>query len=248
MLSTQEQQRYARHLLLASIGESGQLKLKNATVMIIGLGGLGNPASMYLAAAGIGKLVLADGDNIEISNLQRQVMFKTDEQGENKAEVAAQHLQENNPEVDIEVIDEMIDEETLDYYLSDIDLVLDCTDNLATRLLINRLCWQHKTPLVVGAAIRAEGQLLVVNSEVEDAACYQCLLDENTQEPELNCATAGVMGPVLGIIGSAQALEAIKLITGKPIEHSKLRVFDGLSFQWQGFKLPKRTCCTVCNQ
>jgi sulfur carrier protein ThiS adenylyltransferase len=247
MLSPQEQLRYSRHLLLNNVGEQGQLKLKNASVLIVGLGGLGNPVSLYLAAAGVGKLFLADGDKLDITNLQRQVMFTTEQVGENKAELAAAHLTALNPEIDIEVFDEMLDSEQLSYYLDEVDLVVDCTDNLATRKMINKACWQQQTPLVTGAAIRSEGQLMVVDPRQQDSACYQCLLGEDAQEQQLNCQTAGVLGPVLGIIGSMQALEAIKLILGKEVVTNKLKLFDAMSLSWQEFKLPKRADCSVCN-
>jgi sulfur carrier protein ThiS adenylyltransferase len=247
MLSDQEQLRYSRHLLLNSVGEQGQVKLKNASVLIIGLGGLGSPVSLYLAAAGVGKLFLADGDKLDITNLQRQVLYTSADVDENKAELAERRLSELNPEIDIEAIDEMLDQEDLDYYLEQVDLVIDCTDNLTTRKMINQACWQAKKPLVIGAAIRTEGQLIVVDPRQQNCACYQCLLGENSNEQAMNCQTAGVLGPVLGIIGSMQALEAVKLILGHPVTTNKIKLFDGLSASWQEFKINKQVSCSVCN-
>ncbi len=246
MLSANEQLRYSRQLLIKGFTETQQLALKNATVLIVGLGGLGNPAALYLAGAGIGRLILADGDNIDVSNLQRQIIFHTEQVGENKATIAGQHLQQLNPEIDIEVIDEMIDQEQLDYYLNEVDLVLDCSDNLATRYAINEACVSHKTPLITGAAIRFEGQLLVIDPRQETSACYQCFYPKTKGEPALNCETAGVMGPILGVIGSMQALEAIKLLTNKTTSINKIKMFDGLAGQWQEFNLIKRAEC-ICS-
>lgn len=248
MLSPQEQLRYSRQLLLNGFAEPQQLALKNATVLIVGVGGLGNPAALYLAGAGIGRLILADGDNIDVSNLQRQVIFQSEQVGNNKAEQAAQHLQKLNPEIDIEVIDEQLDAEQLDYYLQEVDLVLDCTDNLTTRYAINNACIEYQKPLISGAAIRFEGQLMVIDPRVEGSACYQCFYPKTKGEPSLNCSTAGVMGPVLGIIGSMQALEAIKVLTGKQTSHNKIRLFDGLAGSWQEFTYAKRAGCPCCDR
>lgn len=246
MLTSNEQLRYSRQLLLKGFSETEQLQLKNAKVLIVGLGGLGNPVAMYLAATGVGQLILADGDNIDVTNLQRQVMFHTEQVGENKAEIAFQHLTKLNPEIDIEVIDEMLDDEQLDYYASEMDLIIDCTDNLSTRYAINLACVNHKTPLISGAAIRFEGQLFVINPTADDYACYECFYPKDKGEPALNCSTAGVLGPVLGVIGSMQALEAIKLLTKKQTSANKIKLFDGLSGQWQEFKIGKRSNC-ICN-
>lgn len=246
MLTDQEQLRYSRHLLLDKIGTDGQLALKNASVLIVGVGGLGNPASMYLAASGVGRLFLADGDKIELSNLQRQVLFDQESVGENKAEIAAEKLANLNEDIDIEPIDEFLDEESLNYYVSQVDLVLDCTDNIKIRHSINRVCHAQKKPLIIGAAIRLEGQLLIVNNNDDTSPCYQCLYPEG-QDVALNCQTAGVLSPVLGIIGSSQALEAIKLLTGKKINYGKLHIFDGLSNQWRYFNLSKSEHCQLCS-
>jgi sulfur carrier protein ThiS adenylyltransferase len=230
------------------MGESAQIKLKNATVLIAGIGGLGNPAALYLAAAGVGKLILADGDNIELSNLQRQIIFTENDIDLNKAEQARTRLNELNSEIDIEVIDEMLDRSLLEYYLPEVDLVLDCTDNLTARYLLNQLCIEQQKPLIIGAAIRFEGQILVVNSQEPTSCCYQCLYPKSDEdlEVQLNCQTAGIVGPVLGIVGSMQALEAIKLLTGKPMKYNQLRLFDGLSGHWQNLNIAKQKNC-ICN-
>ncbi|TRX53824.1 HesA/MoeB/ThiF family protein [Thalassomonas sp. M1454] len=245
MLTSNEQLRYSRQLLLKGFSETEQLQLKQAKVLVVGLGGLGNPVAMYLAAAGVGQLILADGDSIDITNLQRQVMFHSAQVGKNKAEIAKEHLTNLNPEIDIEVIDEMLDFEQLDYYASEVDLIIDCTDNLSARYAINLACVNHKTPLISGAAIRFEGQLYIVDPRVDNYTCYECFYPKDKGEPALNCSTAGVLGPVLGVIGSMQALEAIKLLTNKPVSTNKIKIFDGLSGHWQEFNISKRTNC-IC--
>ena len=247
MLTSSEQLRYSRQLLLKGFEQENQIQLKNATVLIIGIGGLGNPASMYLAGAGIGRLILADGDKVDITNLQRQVMFNNSHVGQNKAETAQQYLTTLNPDIDIEAVDEMLDAETINYYVEEADIVLDCTDNLSTRYLINEACVQYKTPLVSGAAIRFEGQLFTVDPSQENYPCYQCFYPKDKGEPTMNCSTAGVLGPVLGIIGSMQALEAIKLLIGRDVTNNQIALFDGLANQWQYFAIKKRDGC-ICQK
>ncbi|WP_440874599.1 HesA/MoeB/ThiF family protein [Thalassotalea sp. PLHSN55] len=246
MLSQQEQLRYSRQTILSQIGESGQLKLRLAKVLIVGLGGLGNPVSMYLAAAGIGKLLLADGDKIELTNLQRQIMFNEQDIGSNKADCASEKLSQQNADVDIEVIDEMLDQELCDYYIPDVDVVIDCTDNIGTRYLLNQACLRHKVPLIVGAATGFDGQQMVIDPRDEHSACYQCLFPESEKAPANNCQTVGILGPVLAIIGGMQALQTIKLITGNQVKLSQLHLFDGLANQWQQFTIKKQKNCPAC--
>ncbi len=243
MLSNQEQLRYSRQLLLKDFSAEQQGQLKNATVLVIGIGGLGNPVALYLAAAGIGKLILADGDKVELSNLQRQIGFNEDMLEQNKADTMAQCLEKLNSDIDIEVIDEMLDEELLDYYSQQVDVIVDCTDNLATRFLINDACLKAKVPLISGAAIRLEGQLFCFDPNQKDSACYACFYPKNKEEPTLNCNTAGVLGPILGVVGSMQALETIKYLVGKPMLNNKVMLFDGMTASWQQFKIKKRTAC-----
>ena len=161
MLSPHEQLRYSRQIMLDKIGDEGQTQLKNASVLIVGIGGLGNPVATYLSAAGIGKLFLADGDKIEVSNLQRQVMFKEDDIGKNKADCLSELINLQNSDVDVEVVDEMLDEELAEYYLPLVDVVIDCTDNIQTRYLLNKVCLSYKTPLVIGAATGFDGQQMI---------------------------------------------------------------------------------------
>lgn len=246
MLTNNEQLRYSRQLLLKEFSDLDQMKLKNATVLIVGIGGLGNPVSLYLASAGVGRLILADGDKIELSNLQRQVSFTQAQIGDNKAETIAEHLQQLNEEIDIEVVDEMLNLEQLSYYSDEVDVIVDCTDNLASRLMINQACVTSKTPLISGAAIRMEGQIFCIDPRQPNYACYECFYPQRKIEPTLNCNTAGILGPVLGIIGSMQALETIKLLIEKPIPLNQIKLFDGLTSSWQQFNVKKRAGC-ICN-
>lgn len=248
MLTSNEQLRYSRQIMLKNIGESGQVSLRDAKVLIVGLGGLGNPVSMYLAAAGVGTLYLADGDTIEITNLQRQVLFNENDIGNNKADIAAEKLLQQNPEISVEVIDEMLDEELCQYYFSQVDLVIDCSDNITTRYLINQQCVNQKTPLIVGAATGFDGQQLVVDPRDPTSACYQCLFPASEKAPANNCQTIGIVGPVLAIIAGMQSLQAIKLLTGNKVQINQLSLFDGLHNQWQQFTLKKQKNCPVCGE
>jgi len=248
MLNDAELLRYSRHLLLEEVGETGQQALKKAKVLIIGLGGLGAPASLYLAAAGIGHLVLSDFDTIEISNLQRQITYQSSDVGESKAEVTKRKLQQINPDIKVRSINKAMPAEQLAMELSMVDLVLDCTDNMATRQLINQVCVQEKVPLMVGAAIRFEGQLMFFNHTEADAPCYHCLFP-SAEEQTLNCSNSGIIGPVVGTVGTLQALEVIKYFVGLPsgIKH-KLKLFDGKTLDWQTFSINKDPNCSVCGQ
>lgn len=246
MLSNQEQLKYSRQIILDKIGNQGQIALRNAKVLILGVGGLGNPASLYLAAAGVGTLYIADGDCIEVSNLPRQILFCEDNINENKADVAAEKLQQQFPDVTIEAIDEMFDEELCDYYLPQVDLVLDCSDNIQTRYLINQACVQHKVPLIVGAATGFDGQQLTIDPRDKTSACYHCLFPASEKAPTNNCQTIGIIGPVLAMIAGMQSLQAIKLLTGNKVQLNQLNLLDGLANQWQQFTMKKQKSCTVC--
>jgi len=248
VLTTQEQLRYSRQIMLKKIGIQGQLKLRKASVLIVGMGGLGNPVSMYLAAAGIGKLIIADGDSVDITNLQRQILFNEQDININKADRASEKLQQQNSDVDIEVIDEMIDHELCQFYLPQIDVVVDCTDNIATRYLLNSSCLEHKKPLIVGAATGFDGQQLVVDPRDELSACYHCLFPENKKAPANNCQSVGIIGPVLAIIAGMQALQTIKLIADIPIQVNQLNIFDGFNNQWQQMTLKKQPKCLACGE
>lgn len=250
MLTTQEQLKYSRQIMMDKIGEQGQLALRNAKVLIVGVGGLGNPVSLYLAAAGIGTLYLADGDTIELSNLPRQIQFSEQDINQNKADVAAEKLNAQFPDSHIEAIDDMLDQELCDYYFEQVDLVLDCSDNITTRYLINQACVAHKVPLVIGAATGFDGQQLVVDPRNENSACYHCLFPSSLKAPTNNCQTNGVLGPVLAIVSGMQALQAIKLLTGNGTQHhaqiNQFNLFDGLVNEWQQFKMKKNENCSVC--
>ncbi len=250
VLTTQEQLKYSRQIMMGKIGEQGQIALRNAKVLIVGVGGLGNPVSLYLAAAGVGTLYLADGDNIELSNLPRQIQFDEQDINQNKADVAAEKLSTQFPDSNIEAIDEMLDQELCDYYVPQVDLVLDCSDNIQTRYLINQACVTHTVPLVIGAATGFDGQQLLVDPRNKDSACYHCLFPTSLKAPTNNCQTLGILGPVLAIIGGMQALQAIKVLTADGSENNvqinKLNLYDGLANQWQQFNMKKQQNCNVC--
>lgn len=239
--------RYSRHILLPQIDVDGQQAILNARVLVIGLGGLGSPVALYLAASGVGNLVLVDDDLVELSNLQRQIAHQTTRCGINKASSAKQSSLALNSHVNIETIERRLDDDAMVAQIKLADVVVDCSDNLTTRLQVNRLCWQAKKPLVSGAAIAFEGQLMVVDSRQIDTPCYQCLYDE-TSDAQLNCAQSGVIAPLVGVIGSLQALETLKIITGLTdvSQLGKLHLYDALSSSWRAFKFPKKTNCPVC--
>ena len=250
MLTPQEQLKYSRQIMVNKIGTSGQEALQHSKVLVVGAGGLGNPVCLYLAAAGVGTLYIADGDVIEVSNLPRQILFNDADIKSNKADCVAKKLQHQFPDVNIEAIDEMLDKEQCDYYIPQVDVVLDCSDNMPTRYLINSACVEHKTPLVIGAATGYDGQQLVVDPRDASSACYQCLFPDSMKAPANNCQTIGILGPVLAIVAGVQSLEAIKLLTGAVDNHNakinQLSLFDGLSNSWQQFKFKKQKNCKVC--
>lgn len=231
--------------MLPDIDIEGQEKLLAARVLIVGLGGLGSPVAMYLAAAGVGHLLLADFDTVDLSNLQRQIIHSTESINTNKAQSAAKALRELNPDIQITTIEKLLDEETLKQWISQVDLVVDCTDNFQTRFAINRICVQTKIPLVSGAAIRLEGQVAVFDSRKANSPCYACLYEEN--DDDLSCAANGVLAPLVGVIGSLQAVEAIKLLVGFGTSLAgRLLLFDARHMQWREISLRKDSQCQVC--
>lgn len=245
MLSDTDFLRYSRQLLLEEVGLEGQQKLRQASVLIVGLGGLGAPAALYLAAAGVGRLLLADDDTLHISNLQRQILYRSDETGERKAQLAKQHLQALNPSVRLDIDTRRMDEAALDQALREVDLVLDCSDNMATRHAINAACVRHNRPLISASAVGFSGQLLVL-APPWPQGCYRCLWPDES-EPQRNCRTAGVLGPVVGVMGTLQALEAIKLLSGQgSMLTGKLRLFDGREQIWRTLNLQADAHCPVC--
>jgi molybdopterin/thiamine biosynthesis adenylyltransferase len=241
--------RYARHIQLAEIDIDGQAAFMAAHVLIIGAGGLGSPAAMYLAASGVGQLTLVDDDLVELSNLQRQIMHSTAALGTNKAASGARTLNQLNPEVTVNSVAQRADDALLNQLVSNADVVLDCTDNFATRHLINRACVRVKKPLVSGAAIRFEGQISVYDARNTSAPCYACLFPEGANFVNEPCASLGVFAPLVGVIGAMQASEALKIIGGfgQPLV-GKLLTFDARTMVWQTYALSQRPDCSVCGK
>lgn len=238
--------RYSRQIMLPDVDLEGQEKLLNARVLIVGLGGLGSPVAMYLAAAGVGKLILADFDEVDLSNLQRQIIHNNARIGHNKAQSAAQTLRALNPEIEINCVDTKLDASTLKELVASVDVVADCTDNFAIRFALNAACVAAKVPLVSGAAIRLEGQVAIFDS-ANNSPCYRCLYEEN--DDDLSCAANGVLAPLVGVVGSMQALETIKLIVGFGTNLAgRLLIFDARHSQWRELKLPRDPDCPVCGE
>ena len=241
--------RYSRQIMLPELDISGQEKLLAAKVLVIGMGGLGCPVALYLSASGVGELILADDDNVEISNLQRQIAHFQNSVGMNKAKSVNATLTKLNPNQLTTLIEYRMDYSELEERLPLIDLVLDCTDNLESRYLVNELCWKHGKPLISGAAIRWEGQISMFKSSIKDSPCYQCLYprESNISETNLNCSENGVVSPLVGIIGTTQAMEAIKVITGiGETLVGKVAYYDAKRNEWRKFSLPKSANCPVC--
>ncbi|MBH1932623.1 HesA/MoeB/ThiF family protein [Serratia rubidaea] len=245
MLSDHEFLRYSRQLLLEDIGPEGQEKLKGASVLIVGLGGLGSPAALYLAAAGVGTLLLADDDQLHLTNLQRQILYRSADVPQGKALLAQRHLQALNPQVESIALAQRLQGAELQQAVARADLVLDCSDNMATRHAVNAACVAAGKPLISGSAVGFSGQLLVITPPFRQG-CYACLYPDQA-EPQRNCRTAGVLGPVVGVIGTLQALEAIKMLAGMPSALSgKLRLFDGKQQSWHTLQLSKSHACPTC--
>lgn len=239
--------RYARHILLDELGIEGQERLLAARVLIVGAGGLGSPAALYLAAAGVGRITLVDDDRVELSNLQRQILHGMAGLGRPKAESGRDALQALNPDVRVQALVERLDESRLHELALAADVVLDCSDNFSTRHAINRACVAARKPLVSGAAIKFSGQISVYDLRDMDAPCYHCLFPEADDVEELRCATTGVLGPLVGMVGSVQAAEAIKVITGmgEPLVGRLLSV-DALRMQWHTIRFRRDPDCPVC--
>ncbi|MEH6577261.1 MAG: molybdopterin-synthase adenylyltransferase MoeB [Amphritea sp.] len=248
MLKDEQLLRYSRQIMLPEVDISGQETWLNASVLIIGVGGLGSPVAMYLAAAGVGKLVLVDDDRVELTNLQRQVVHTTASIGQSKVESAKASLQALNPDTEIVTIDRRLSDEELAEQVSEVDLVLDCTDNFSTRFAINEACVKYRKPLVSGAAIRLEGQVAVFDSRDDESPCYRCLYREGSDE-NLTCSESGVLAPLVGIIGSVQAMEALKVLAsvGTPLV-GKLLLLDGRYMEWRSLKLRRDPECPCCKQ
>ncbi|WP_437889424.1 thiazole biosynthesis adenylyltransferase ThiF [Phytobacter sp. V91] len=236
--------RYSRQILLEDIAIDGQQRLLDSQVLIVGLGGLGSPAALYLAGAGVGTLVLADDDEVHLSNLQRQILFTTDDIACSKSQVTRQRLARLNPDITLVALEQRLTGEALRQAVASADVVLDCTDNMATRQAINAACVSTDTPLITASAVGFGGQLMVLTPPWTHG-CYRCLWpDEN--EPERNCRTAGIVGPVVGVMGTLQALEAIKLLSGITTTSGELRLFDARSSHWRNLALHRASGCPVC--
>ncbi len=239
--------RYSRHILLDEIGITGQQRIVNARVLIIGAGGLGSPAALYLASAGVGRITLADGDTVDLTNLQRQILHTQDRLGQGKALSGQTALHGVNPDVQVQAINSHLAGEALAALVADADVVLDCCDNFATRHAVNRACVRYRTPLVSGAAIRFAGQLAVFDSRRDHTPCYNCLFPEGEDADQVRCAIMGVFAPLTGIIGAMQAAEALKLITGAgEVVTGRLWRLDGLSMDWRSVKFGQDPECGVC--
>jgi adenylyltransferase/sulfurtransferase len=238
--------RYSRQILLPRIGTEGQQALLDARVLIVGAGGLGSPAALYLAAAGVGQLVIADDDKVDLSNLQRQILHRHSDIGKPKVDSAKDTLSALNPDVEITALHTRLQGELLKTETARADLVVDASDNFDTRFAVNRACVETATPLVSGAAVRMEGQVSVFLPNDPDSPCYHCLYREG-EDPEQTCADNGVLSPIVGIIGSIQALEAIKVLLklGDTL-CGRLLVFDGLYNEWRSMKLRRDPACPVC--
>lgn len=236
--------RYSRQLLLEDIALEGQQKLMQSRVLVVGLGGLGSPAALWLAGAGVGTLVLADDDSVHISNLQRQILFTTDDIDTPKTNAAERRLEQLNPGVRLETLSQRLTGEALRVAVAGADLVLDCTDNMATRQAINAACVAQGTPLISASAVGFGGQMMVMTPPWQHG-CYRCLWPQEN-EPARNCRNAGVLGPVVGVMGTLQALEAIKLLCGMEVRSDCLHLFDARASQWRALARQRAASCPVC--
>lgn len=238
--------RYSRQILLPQVDIDGQQRLLDSSAVIFGLGGLGSPVAMYLAAAGVGRLVLVDFDVVELSNLQRQIIHSTADLKRPKVESARDRMASLNPLTTIETVNEKLDDTGLDKIIANADIVLDGTDNFDSRFAINSACFRQGKPLVSGAAIRFEGQVSVYHPGIDDKPCYECLY-KNVGDAAQTCADTGVIAPLLGIIGSVQALEALKVLMGIGDDLTgRLLLLDGLSMEWQEMRFKRDPRCATC--
>lgn len=237
--------RYSRQVVLREVGVHGQQLLRDSSALVIGLGGLGSVASLYLAGAGLGRLLVADRDRVEPANLQRQVLYRADDVGRPKSEAARAQLAALNPEVEVEAFEGRLEPARLAAMVGAADVVLDCTDNFPTRFAINAACVRARKPLVTGAAIRFEGQLAAFDTRRADGACYACVFPD-AGEPAEACEEAGILGPVVGTIGSLQALVALKLLLGQAQDVNRLRIWNALDMSWRTVTIARDPACKVC--
>lgn len=241
--------RYSRHILLDEIGVEGQQRLLDATALVVGAGGLGSPAALYLASAGIGRIVLADGDTVDLTNLQRQILHRDDRVGQSKAISGRRSLLDMNPGIEVVALNTRLEGAALQDAVAKASVVLDCCDNFATRHAVNRACVQARVPLVSGAAIRFDGQLAVFDARSATSPCYHCLFSEEGETEAVQCATMGVFAPLTGIIGTMQAAEALKIAGGfgTPMT-GRLLLLDGRTLDIHTVKVPRDPHCKVCGQ
>ena len=239
--------RYSRHILLPEIGIEGQQRLLDAHALLIGAGGLGSPAALYLASAGVGTLTICDGDTVDLTNLQRQIVHREDSVGTNKVDSARATLHAINPRVTIHAVAERVAGARLEALVAAADVVLDGSDNFATRHAVNRACVAARKPLVSGAGVRFDGQLAVFNLRAQDSPCYACLFPEAGENEEMRCAVMGVFAPLVGIIGAMQAAEALKILAGagEPLS-GRLLLLDALTMDVRTVRLKRDPACTVC--
>jgi adenylyltransferase/sulfurtransferase len=239
--------RYSRHILLPQIGIDGQERILAARALVVGAGGLGSPVALFLATAGLGRITLCDGDAVDLTNLQRQIAHRMATVGVNKAESARLTLAALNPDVRVNVVPERIAGERLAALVAGHDVVLDCSDNFATRHAVNRACVAARVPLVSGAAVRFDGQVAVFDPRRPDGACYQCLFPEEGEAEDVRCAVMGVFAPLVGVVGSLQAAEALKLVAGAgETIANRLLLYDALAAEWRSVRLTRDPACPVC--
>jgi molybdopterin-synthase adenylyltransferase len=248
-LSDQQLLRYSRHILLPELGPDAQEMFAAAHALVIGMGGLGAPAAHFLAAAGVGTLTLCDADSVDLTNLQRQLLYVTSDIGTPKVEAAAARLAAVNPEVRVQRIGQRVAAAELAPLVAAADVVLDCSDNFATRHAVNAACVKARKPLVSGAAIRFDGQVAVFDPRSERSPCYHCLFGEGEEIEETRCATMGVFAPLVGIVGATQAAEALKLIAGVGTSLAgRLLLVDALTMEWRSLRVPRDPGCPVCGK
>jgi adenylyltransferase/sulfurtransferase len=246
-LNDEQLLRYSRHILLPEIGIEGQQKLLTSHALVIGAGGLGSPVSLYLAASGVGRITLCDHDKVDLTNLQRQIAHDTTTIGQPKVESARAALARINPEAQVVPVQERVEGARLEALVEAADVVIDATDNFATRHAINRACVKHRRPLVSGAGVRFDGQVSVFDLRQDSSPCYHCLFPEEGDLEEMRCAVMGVFAPLVGIIGSVQAAEVLKLLMGVgETLTGRLLLLDALSMQWRSVKLKRDPACKVC--
>jgi molybdopterin/thiamine biosynthesis adenylyltransferase len=239
--------RYSRHILLPQIGIQGQKALTRSHVLVVGAGGLGSPVALYLAASGVGKLTICDSDTVDLTNLQRQIAHSTDRIGTPKTNSMKRTLGEINPEVDVIALNERMNMSGLLEVVADADVVVDASDNFLTRYAINRACSMRRKPLVSGAVVRFDGQVAVFDLRNVHSPCYHCLFPEDGENEDMRCAMMGVFAPLVGVIGSVQAAETLKILLGiGQTLNGRLLLLDGLSMEWRSIKLKKDSACKVC--